>query len=345
MPEFCVVMPMYNAAAWVEQAVQSVLSQTYQDFHLIVVDDGSSDASVELVQRFADSRICIIENGVNRGIEYSLNRGIAAADCNWIVRLDSDDECLPGRLEKQAAYLKVHPDTWVLGGWAEIACPDGRRFSVHMPVQNNWIKARLLFQNAFMHPAVAVKRKLFELVKYSQKYPGAEDYDLWCKLAVNPAASFHNLPDLLVRYRISRHGISASERLRQLSSTHKVREAFLKRCGLALGPGLRFYQAMADGAEPGRGVFTKDGRVVSETAVAVNKATWPEKFELQEAAGFVELLASLRRQLIRLRYTSYETLYNELAPRFTRFARSMHELSPVCFGLLAGSEFYQENVR
>ena len=344
MPEFCVVMPMYNSAACIERAVQSVLSQTYRDFRLIVVDDGSIDASVELVQSFNDPRICILENGVNYGIEYSLNRGIAYSDCSWIVRLDSDDECLPYRLEKQANYLKSRPDTWVLGGWAELLCPDGGRFSVHMPVRNNWIKARLLFQNPFMHSAVAVKRDLFEFAKYSQKYPGAEDYDLWCKFALSPEVSFHNLSELLVRYRVSQYGISASGRQRQLNSTRKVREDFLKRCGLFLETGTFLYHAMADCTELCVNLLSENSRYLAGRGVFVKTAVEQENFYLQETVGFIKLIAALRQHLINIKYTSYETLYNELAPRFTRLARIMRGYSDACFELLVRSEFYRENI-
>ena len=316
MPRASVVMPVYNAAQSVGRAVESVLSQSYGDFSLIIVDDGSTDESLEIIRSFADSRITVLENGENRGIEYSLNRGVKAADCEWVFRLDSDDECAPGRLDAQLEFLETHPEIWVLGSWAELLFDGGGVSLGSVPVQNGQIKARLLFHSAFFHPAVAVRRELFEWTGYSAKYPRAEDYDLWCRLALNPRSRFFNLPEALIRYRVSERGLSLGGREKQLASTREVRENFLRRAGIENQAGLDLYHAMSDGILPA--------------------AVGPAAVET-----FFVLLGQIKKWNLISGYAPAGALSAELTPRFTSLTNRIAGMAADCAEMMKKSEFYQ----
>ena len=315
-----IVIPAYNAEKNIKICLDSIIRQpSLFSYECIVVDDGSTDDSLERVGCYSDARVTIIANTENRGIEAALNQGIKAADCDWLFRLDSDDVCLPARLERQLAYLEAHPATWVLGAWAEMSLPDGGSALGMVPVQDGQIKARLLVHSAFFHPAAVVRRGLFDRLSYSAKYPGAEDYDLWCKLAAHPEAEFHNLPEVLLRYAVSEQGISRMRKAEQTASTRRVREAFLGRWGLSLSKerGAEFYHALADGVAP----------------AAVTEA---------EADAFVGLLADLKQYLFDARYVSVAHLQGEITPRFVNLTRQMERLEPELARLLKTSEFYQE---
>ena len=309
-------MPVYNAAQSVGRAIESVLSQSYGDFSLIIIDDGSTDGSLEAARSFTDSRITVFENGENRGIEYSLNRGMKAADCEWVFRLDSDDECLPGRLEAQLGFLESRPEIWVLGSWAELLFEGGGVSLGPMPVQDGQIKARLLFHSAFFHPAVAIRRDLFEWAGYSTKYPRAEDYDLWCRLALSPKSRFFNLPEALVRYRVSERGLSLGGREEQLASTREVREKFLRGAGIGNRAGLDLYHAMADGSLP-----------AAVDPVALD--------------SFFALLGQIKKWNLISGYAPAEALNAEIMPRFTSLAGRIGGMAADCAEMMKKSGFYQ----
>ena len=261
MPAISVIMPVYNAATTLRQAIDSVLAQTYMDFSLIIIDDGSTDNSREIVQSYHDSRIIYLLNKQNEGIEYSLNRGIAAAikpsiakailkaDCQYVFRMDSDDICLPQRFAMQLEFMQANPNTWVLGTWAEMLHENGSSSLGCMPLGNNNIRARMLFHAPLIHPSCVVRREVFEKINYSSKYPAAEDYDLWCKLALNPQCQFNCLPHALLKYRLSEQSISVSRRELQCESTRQVRKSFLQRLGFINfnNPGdLKIHNSWAD---------------------------------------------------------------------------------------------------
>jgi len=323
MPLASIVMPVYNSAETVADVIESVLSQTWQDFSLIVVDDGSTDNSSDVIGSFDDPRIILLENGENKGIEYSLNRGVKAADCGWVFRLDSDDQCAPSRLQTQLEYLKNNPQVWVLGSWAELLFDDGSVSLGVLPLQDEQIKARLLFHSSFFHPAVAIRRSLFDHVHYSAKYPRAEDYDLWCKFAANREASFYNLPDALIKYRISTQGVSLAGRSEQLASSQNVRKMFLHRLGVeADKPSMQLYQIMAE------------GRDCAENC---------ENITAHAIEAFLGLLENLKKRCRDAGYSSQAALLNEIGPRFGLLAGKLKACNPICFELLRQSEFYQES--
>ena len=118
MPRISVIMSVYNSARFLAEAIQSILGQTYNDFEFIIVDDGSSDQSLEIIRSYAkmDNRIRVLENEKKYGLAASLNRCIFIAKGDYIARMDADDICVPDRLEKQIAFLEQHPNIGIIGG-------------------------------------------------------------------------------------------------------------------------------------------------------------------------------------------------------------------------------------
>ena len=145
-PLVSVVMPLYNAEKYVGEAVESVLSQSYTNFELIIVNDASTDKSVAQVKRIVDRRIVIIENEKNLGIVASRNRGLALAKGKYIAVLDSDDIALPNRLEKQEAFLEANPEYGICGSYYHVINGNGKKIlSFKVPVSSSDNKTFLLF--------------------------------------------------------------------------------------------------------------------------------------------------------------------------------------------------------
>ena len=201
-PVLSVVLPVYNGLPYLRQAVESVLTQSFGNFELIVINDGSSDGSQELLESFDDPRLRIVQQE-NRGLAATLNIGIAQARGRYLARQDQDDICLPGRFKKQVEFLDANADVMLLGPAAEIWEGSSRteRVMSHA-IDRQALKFGLLFNNYFIHSSVMLCRSVFERVGgYSEdttRQP-PEDYELWSRIARE--FNVANLPDVLLAYR------------------------------------------------------------------------------------------------------------------------------------------------
>jgi glycosyltransferase involved in cell wall biosynthesis len=209
MPKISVVMPAYNAEKYIGEAIESILNQTFSDFEFIIIDDGSSDGTVEVVKSYTDPRIRFYQNEHNMGVAATLNRGLDLATGEYIARMDSDDISLPGRFEKQVAYLDGHLEVVVLGT-SYIAFGDLLEDS-KFQCEANAKKARveLLFSPCVAHPTVMMRRNILMKyhVKYRVEYEGTEDYALWWDLS--QYGEVLSLTEPLFRYRV--HANQASQ--------------------------------------------------------------------------------------------------------------------------------------
>lgn len=201
-PSVTVLLPVYNGAADVEQAVCAILAQTYVDFELLIINDGSKDNSGDVLDRLDDPRIRVIHQE-NRGLAATLNRGLELAKGRYIARQDQDDVSHPQRLEKQFAYMEAHKDCGLLGTAAEIWVEDTPTDRVHVhPVDHATLSFDLIFNNPFVHSSVMLRKDIvLELGGYStdpMRQP-PEDYELWSRMARR--CSVANLPDRLLVYR------------------------------------------------------------------------------------------------------------------------------------------------
>lgn len=212
-PKITVLLPVYNGAADVEQAVLSILAQTYTDFELLIINDGSKDNSAEILARLHDPRIRLVHQE-NMGLAATLNRGIALARGRYIARQDQDDLSLPTRLDKQWAYLESNPDCALLGTRAEIWVGDTRSDRMHdHPIEYGHILFDMLFDNPFVHSSIMMRRDaVVQIGSYStdpSRQP-PEDYELWSRLARRFKVA--NLPDRLLVYREVAQSMSRATR-------------------------------------------------------------------------------------------------------------------------------------
>lgn len=202
IPRVSIVLPVYNGEHWIKWGIRCVLEQSFTDFELIVVDDGSIDRSWDVMCGLSDARIRAIRRP-NCGLPATLNYLIQMAKGEFIARQDQDDISFPSRLKGQVEFLEANPDVGMVGTWAEIWVGDERsdRILQH-PTDDASIKFNLLFDNPFVHSSVMIRRSVFDEIggyceDKSRQPP--EDYELWSRVARK--FKMANLPEVLMAYR------------------------------------------------------------------------------------------------------------------------------------------------
>jgi glycosyltransferase involved in cell wall biosynthesis len=227
-PHVSVVLPVYNGGTYLSQAIDSVLRQTYGDFELIAVDDGSTDGSADLIAGYAaqDPRVKFLRKP-NSGISETLNLGLNAARGSWIARLDADDMMMPTRLERQLAFIHADPDVVATGSYYELMNAKGERCGVRQPLPRDhdelarYLKARALL--TFTHPTMLYRRDLaLSLGGYRKSFEPCEDTDLFARM-LDTGGIILIQQEMLTLYRV--HGGSISTR-KATEMFHKVRFIF-----------------------------------------------------------------------------------------------------------------------
>ncbi|RCX22468.1 glycosyl transferase family 2 [Fontibacillus phaseoli] len=241
MPRASIIMPVYNNADFVLEAVNSMLGQTYRDFELILIDDGSTDGSASLISRITDYRVRRIYHEKNQGLVSTLNEGFGLATGDYIVRMDSDDISTPNRLELQVSFMDQNPDIGLSA--AAFTSSSAGRPKVN-PANHEEIKTWLLFHCCLCHPLVIMRNSLVQRlgVRYDSNYPHAEDYELWNRLAFETKVA--NLPANLLFYRQHSGQVSHLHKAIQDDSARRIRQRQFNKLGLELSA--EEYQTMLD---------------------------------------------------------------------------------------------------
>jgi glycosyltransferase involved in cell wall biosynthesis len=202
-PAVSVVMPAFNAATFLDEAVQSILDQTFRDFEFIIVDDGSTDDTARILQKYtyADDRVKVYRQE-NQGMIAALNRGCRMAQGQFIARMDADDISLPHRLERQLEFLKGHPEIGIVGTRASKIDEEGSIIGEwHLPSNPKVLKWTLFFRVCVIHPTVLMRREILAKSNfYRSEAIYADDWDLW--LRASAIAEFGNTPEILFKYRV-----------------------------------------------------------------------------------------------------------------------------------------------
>ena len=204
MPKISVLMSVYNHEAWLKKSIESIIYQTFSDFELIIINDGSTDGSLNIIKSYNDCRIKLISNEKKLGLPKSLNRGLKICKSKIIARMDADDISMKNRLEKQFKYLKKNKDVDVLGGQVLYIDKKGKKmdFSHEYPISNHIIKWEMLREVPLCHPSVMFRKNVLTSAGlYSEDYPYAQDYELWKRIA-DCGCKFSNLSDKIIYYRI-----------------------------------------------------------------------------------------------------------------------------------------------
>ena len=230
-PSVTVLMPVFNGAAHLRAAVDSVLAQTFRDFELLVIDDGSSDDSAAIIRSYHDARIRLLSNPRNLGLVATLNRGLDEARGQYIARLDCDDEAQPHRLERQLYFMDRHPEVGIAGSWFEKIQGD-RRVRGEVAPRDADIRFMLLFDNAFLHSSMILRKSLLDThgLRFDPAYLHAEDYEFWVRCARH--TDMANLPEVLTRYRDHLDNISNRYHAVQTETADRVRLRHLQSLGI-----------------------------------------------------------------------------------------------------------------
>lgn len=236
-----VIMSNYNTPAeYLVEAIESVLNQTYTNFELIIVDDCSTDNSLEIIKSYKDSRIVVFENEENLGITKSLNRALAVAKGEYIARMDADDVCLPERLSKQVEYLKNNPQVVVCGTGVELIGDWQERHSnkiICRDIPNrDLFKVYLLFGNYpnIVHPSAMFNGTLIRNfnITYDENYPVAQDYKMWVTCC--DYGECVNLKETLLRYRVHSGAVSSEKKEKQYACAIANMKEQLKKIDVEL---------------------------------------------------------------------------------------------------------------
>lgn len=283
-PRVSVVMPVFDGARFLDEAIESVLAQTLSDFELLVVDDGSSDGSAEIAARHAaaDARVRLVSQP-HRGLPWALNLGFEEARGEYIARADADDVNLPQRLARQVAALDAMPEVGICGSWIT-RLDTGAVWP--LASEGAWLRSLVLFETPFQHPTVMLRRRwlLQTGCRYDPAFEHAEDYDLWERLA--DLTEFHNFPAALVRYRVHAAQVSKRHERAQLEAVRRVRERAIARLGVRAGAEeLRLHDAIA-----AHGPFAR-GDLVAARAWLENLEQANRRCGRFPAAAFAAVLA------------------------------------------------------
>lgn len=200
-PLVSIAIPVYNCESTIRKTLKSVLSQTFQDFEVLIYDDGSKDDTIRLIDEVQDPRIRVYKDGKNQGIAIRLNQMIDLAKGQYFVRMDGDDLMFPDRLEKQIAYLRDNPEIDVLGAGAIVIDNNDHILGKRGSTSRIWCHDDLFMSSRFIHPTVTGKTEWFKHWKYDEKLSGIEDLDLWNRSF--KSSKFADLNDPLLFYRES----------------------------------------------------------------------------------------------------------------------------------------------
>ena len=223
-------MSVYNAEAFVKEAVESILQQTFTQFEFIIIDDGCTDNTIKIIDSFTDKRICLYRNETNLGLIKSLNKALSKAKGEFIARMDADYIALPGRLECQLDFMSRNNSIGVCGTAAGYIGSENIQFNY--PTNHNAIKLSMLYQNPIVHSTAMWRREVFEKnsLWYDDNFPGAEDYELWSRTIFY--TEFANLKTPLLLYRLHYEQVTKAKADLVKKSSGLIKLNYLKSVGL-----------------------------------------------------------------------------------------------------------------
>ena len=218
-------MAVHNGDPFLDLTLKSILSQTYENFELLIMNDGSTDDSVDIIRSFDDDRIKVFSQE-QAGLAFSLNRLIERSNGELIARADADDIYLPKRLESQVQVFCKHPEVGVVGSFFDEIDEKGNKLCTRrFPVTNSEIVRYFRIGSCVMHPVVMFRKEIIERIGgYNETIQFAQDYDLWTRLS--SMTNFSNVPGVLFKYRTHKKAISHKNKANQVSIHRRIRSAY-----------------------------------------------------------------------------------------------------------------------
>jgi glycosyltransferase involved in cell wall biosynthesis len=219
-PKVTILMPVYNGEKYLKEAIDSIISQTFSDFEFLIIDDGSTDSSLELIKSYDDQRIRLYVNDGNKGVVAALNRGIDLAKGKYIARMDCDDISMPGRLEKQVYFLDKNLKVGVCGTSAVFIDENGKELGAYDKESGDSLALEIWKPSPIIHPSAMIRVSSLGQLRYKEEFIHAEDYGLWSEMS--GFCKLDNLPERLLSYRVHGGNITKKHRVRQLESSYAV---------------------------------------------------------------------------------------------------------------------------
>jgi glycosyltransferase involved in cell wall biosynthesis len=234
VPKVTVLMPIYNGEKYLRDAIESILSQTFKDFEFLIINDGSTDSSVKIIESYDDPRIRLVNNESNLKLVLTLNKGLLLSRGEYIARMDCDDISYPKRLELQVKFMDSQTKVGISGTWVE-TIGDQTGIIFRYPTDSKKIQSRLLFDSPLAHPSVIFRKTFVERfkLKYEVEDLYAEDWSMWQKCSFIFPIS--NIPIVLLKYRITEQSMSRSNADKQLNVIKKIHGKNIQAlCGEAI---------------------------------------------------------------------------------------------------------------
>jgi glycosyltransferase involved in cell wall biosynthesis len=244
-PQITVLLPVYNAGPYLAAAIESILGQSFADFELVIIDDGSNDDSGIIIARYHDARIRALANDSNRGLIATLNRGIRESSGELIARMDQDDVSRKDRLEWQHGHLLAHPGDSFCCSWYEVVQEGRPSRVVRMPATGREVKAEFLFSNTVAHSTVMMRRTALEHAGggYDPGFRYCEDYELWLRLSRE--GNIGVVPEPLLKYRVLPGSESRAQPAALRENAMRLCARSLVEAGFAPSPEeLRYHAAL-----------------------------------------------------------------------------------------------------
>lgn len=229
MARVSVLTSVYNGEKYLKEAIESILSQTFSDFEFIIVNDNSTDSSLEIIKSFKDDRINLVENKENLGLTKSLNKGLKLAKGDYIARMDADDISEPTRFEKQVKVLEENPEYTVVGSNMVLINENGEILEdmiyPQTPEEN---LGNIFFANTIVHSSAMFRREfVLKLGGYNEEYKKSQDYDLWLSIIEN-GGQLYNIQEYLLKYRTHSDSITSKFGSEQEGTVVKILQKRLK---------------------------------------------------------------------------------------------------------------------
>lgn len=230
MPEVSVVMPVYNSEKFLKESIESVLTQTFTDFEFIIIDDGSTDNSVEIIKSYNDSRIRLIAHKENKIHMKRQNEGLDLANGKYVAIMHSDDISMPQRFQKQVDFLNNNPNIGIVGSYWKAF--DAEEYTVDVPQKPNELKALSVFHCPFGHPTVMLRKDFLtnNNLRYDENSHYAEDYDLWVRALKHFEGA--NIPEVLLHYRIHKNSVSVARNEILLKTHMRIQKDIISDLGI-----------------------------------------------------------------------------------------------------------------
>jgi glycosyltransferase involved in cell wall biosynthesis len=225
-PLVSILLPVYNGAEHINDTIQSILEQSYTNFEFIIINDGSTDNTEQIIKSYSDLRIIYIKNQKNLKLISSLNKGIKLAKGKYIARIDADDIALPNRFEKQIKFLENNIEYGIVGSFAETFGIEKKKLTF---VQEDLdIRCAFLTHNPFVHSSVMIRSQILteNQLNFDSNQLHVEDYALWLKILNYSKGKI--LPEILIKYRIHKNQISIVHNRTQEINTKKIQKDYLK---------------------------------------------------------------------------------------------------------------------